>query len=538
MISLQVATIVFKETVDDMKNKVEYGDNPAPQYGAGFFHTSTDSEGITNYYHAMWARDVGRGVMELARLGCQMETMLVARYFVSHINSGNRWARVIHRPISPESTVELDGNSWILSAICDAWKVNGMDKSVGKEFCEKLSPVVDWVDSLVRVSPYSGLLPSMSELSGNPTTRYNVYPIFANYGMMISMRKFAFMAGISGNVVIEEKCHRIEAVLKEALHQLVSDGKFSRVPEGCWFNALDGREHRAFDNSDWGVTSWPIWHWTRQLPFIQDFDDGWLSPERSEFYDINMTTYELIRHYMADGEYFRKYGFVSNTGWSGMAGRHDETMTGYGQGFFTQAALMCDDVNVYGKCLEGIARLGYDGNVIEKLAHDRSPFIVQECYNYENYENALDHAFGVRNDGGRELKDNPGDEGNLAQEAEIVKVLSLVVGITCKEGKLIIMPRLPWLWDGMEVKDYPYWDENGKMHRINISFKHERWLGRTDIHISGIDNVKGVDVRFGPYPVIKGTSGTEVETIRNASWVWKRDLQPKKGIVNCSVSLQ
>ena len=65
----QMATTVFTETLNDMLSKVEYGDNPNPKYCAGFFHTSTDSMGIPNYYRAMWARDCGRGVIEILSSG-------------------------------------------------------------------------------------------------------------------------------------------------------------------------------------------------------------------------------------------------------------------------------------------------------------------------------------------------------------------------------------------------------------------------------------------------------------------------------------
>lgn len=110
----------------------------------------------------------------------------------------------------------------------------------------------------------------------------------------------------------------------------VSDGHYSYAPKGCWFNGIDSRNGRAYDISDWDGTSWPTWHWTRQLPYILHYD--YLSPNADgKFAEVHAASYRLLRHWMAKGEYFRKYGFVSNTGWTGMGGRHDETMCGYGQ---------------------------------------------------------------------------------------------------------------------------------------------------------------------------------------------------------------
>jgi hypothetical protein len=261
------------------------------------------------------------------------------------------------------------------------------------------------------------------------------------------------------------------------------------------------------------------------LPFIQDYDYKTTKIE-GDFEQVNQDSYQLLRQWMAKGEFFRKYGFVSNTGWTGMGGRHDETMCGYGQGFFTQAALMADDINVFTKCLEGIARLGYDGGVIEQMSYEKNPFVMHECFNFENYEKGLDHTFGVHQEGRREIMENPGDEGNLVQEAEIIKVFSMVAGATCVGKKLVLMPRLPWLWDSMECRDFPVADENGKIHRINFSIRHERWLRNCTVEISGAEDFDAIDIRFGPFPrMLNNEKGFETENSEKGCWIWKRNLK-------------
>ena len=514
------ASAIFAETLKDMHGKLEYGDDP--RFGAGFFHTSTDTLGRPNYYRQMWARDCGRGVMEPARFGFAGDAKMVARYFLAHINLTDHWGREIHRPYIPHNAAELDGNAWILSAICSAWRVNGRDEALGREFCDGILPVVGWVDSLIRVSPCGGLLPSISELSGNPSVKYPVYSLFGNYGMGVALEMVAEMAEASGERDLAGRVRLMRAAMEKALRSLVSDGRISYAPKGCWFNGFDGRTGSAYDLSDWDGTAWPIWHWTRQLPFIQDYDAG-RSRIGGEFGKVHRESYLLLRHWMAEGAYFRKYGFVSNSGWTGMGGRHDETMCGYGQGFFTQAALMADDVNTYSKCLEGIARLGYDGGVIEQMSHERNPFLMNECFSYENYEAGLDHTFGTHKNGRREIMENPGDEGNLVQEAEIIKTFALVVGVSCEDGKLVVMPRLPWLWDTMECRDLPVADKHGVIRRINLTFRHERWLGRCTLTIGGAEGFDALDVRFGPFPrMTENPCGFALEQSDNCSWIWLR----------------
>ena len=293
----QQATAVFAETLHDMRSKIEYGSNE--RFPAGFFHTSTEPEGVPQYYNDMWTRDCGRGVIELSRLGFADDARLISRYFLAHITDGDHWGRELHHS-APH--VELDGNVLILSGICSAWRANGMERGLGREFCDGIAPVVAWVDSLTRVSPYGGLLPSTSELSGNPSTDYPVYSIFGNYGIYTVMAQIADMAAASGRPELAAQAARLRTTMEQALGRLVSDGHYSYAPKGCWFNGIDSRNGRAYDISDWDGTSWPTWHWTRQLPYILHYD--YLSPNADgKFAEVHAASYRLLRHWMAKGEY-------------------------------------------------------------------------------------------------------------------------------------------------------------------------------------------------------------------------------------------
>lgn len=206
--------------------------------------------------------------------------------------------------------------------------------------------------------PYGYLLPCESELSGNPNTPYQVYAIFPNYAAKVALTALREMAFSSGAVQIAEQINKMIGKLTASLlKKLVSNNNGSLTAPGCWINGLDSRDGRCYEFSEWDGTSWPIYHWTRQLPFILTADSGLLMLPKDDFHDIHIKTYQYIHQFMCKSKYFRKFGFVSNTGWTGTGGRHDDTMCGYGQGFMTQAALMMDDINTYSKLLEGITRL-------------------------------------------------------------------------------------------------------------------------------------------------------------------------------------
>ena len=64
--------------------------------------------------------------------------------------------RELHHSSSKYEGYELDGNTLIISAICNTWRVNGKDKQLGQEFCDGLKPVINWVDTSMVKSPYWG----------------------------------------------------------------------------------------------------------------------------------------------------------------------------------------------------------------------------------------------------------------------------------------------------------------------------------------------------------------------------------------------
>ncbi|GHT71876.1 hypothetical protein AGMMS50239_41210 [Bacteroidia bacterium] len=294
----QMATAIFAETLQDMRNKIEYGANS--KYPAGFFHTSTEEKGVPQYYEDMWSRDCGRGVIELCRLGFIDDAKMISRYFLAHKNFGDHWGRELHRSGAPHTGYELDGNTLIIAAVCNTWRVNGKDRALGQEFCQELKPVVDWVASSMETSPYYGLMPSSSELSGNPGPAFYVYSIFANYGMYTVLEQIADMAQHCGEVSLADKATSLQGKMKEALSHLISDGKFSYAPNGCWFNGFDGRDGRAYDISDWGGTLWHIWNWTSQLPIIQD-NDNKTNRIEGALSEVNEASNELQRFWKSKG---------------------------------------------------------------------------------------------------------------------------------------------------------------------------------------------------------------------------------------------
>jgi hypothetical protein len=515
---------IFAENLHDLLSKVDDGKGI---FEAGFIHTSTILHDGNCYYKSIWTRDAGRGIIELARLGFYDEALKVSRYLLNNINHGDHWGRTTK--IEDAQDYEIDGNALILIGLFNTWKINGKDKEIAKEIITKVMPLFDWVKNLMESCSYGYLLPCRTEMAGNPNAPYCVYAIYPNYAMKIALKGFYEMACALGLEELSAKIKTMEEKLTDSIiKELTSNGKNSKTLKDCWINGLDGRDGRSYEFSEWDGTSWPIYHWTRQLPFVLQSDLGNLSIVKDDCNEINKKSYDYIHSYMCKSKYFRKYGFVSNTGWTGTGGRHDDTMCGYGQGFMTQAALMNDDINTYTKLLEGITRLAYDGDIVEPLAFDMNPWVMHECFNYENYEEGYDHTFGTMAEGRPGIMNCPGDEGNLVQAAEIIKAITLLAGIDDSiPGKLQIIPRIPWNWDEISVKDFPYVDEAGNVARIDYSMVHDRSLRSCRFTLKSSLSLKKIDVRIGPFPAYLNTfSGNEmeVEKTKGGSWVWLRGL--------------
>lgn len=322
----------------------------------------------------------------------------------------------------------------------------------------------------------------------------------------MACKAYAEMADVCGR---KEDAKRLteqqEGLIASLNERLISKGvhgdQHTLVPAGVWLNGLDEYTGLAAELGDFGA-KFDIHKWTRQLPFIQDYDLGKGGFSSDELDETNRKSYEYIRREMAKGYYFRRYGFVSNTCFGGMGGRHDDTMAGYGQNYFSQAAFLMDDVNVYTKCVEGISRLAYDGDIVVPLTEDRNPWVMHECFTYENYEQGFDHTFGrvgVEEEG---IMHNPGDEGNLVQSAETLKTMSMMAGIYSDGDTLIIMPRLPWECSCAEITNYPVIAPDKSLIRISYTFELERWKNSYTLKVEGAEKFRKALVRIGPLPNI------------------------------------
>ena len=492
--------VIHSQILNDLLMKVDEGGG---DYEKGFFHTSTTTLTDPNYYPMMWSRDVGRGLIELARAGLTEDARSAADYILKAGKSvdGDHYGRLIERF---SGTHEIDGNVNVLLALYMVWRYGGQDRKTARTYLDNALSVFDWLEGLSAASPYGGLLSSKSELSGNPDTEHFIYALFATYGACVAALAYAALAGICGDSPQQSRLCQFSNRLTDAIKvYLISKGpdgpQHTKTPPGVYLNGIDERTGKAAETGDFGP-EFDISAWTRQLPFIQEVDVMEQLIQDGALLEANVNSYDYIKAEMATGYFFRRYGFVSNTCFRGMGGRHDDTMAGYGQNFFTQAALLSDDVNTYTKCLEGIARLAYDGDVVAPMTFDLNPWVMHECFTYENYEQGLDHTFGRIGNETLHIMHNPGDEGNLVQSAETLKSLAIMAGISARGDMLTIKPRFPWECETADIADFPAPRPDGTMARISYRYQMDRVDNAFTLALRGLTGFSQVAVRLGPLP--------------------------------------
>jgi hypothetical protein len=162
---------------------------------------------------------------------------------------------------------------------------------------------------------------------------------------------------------------------------------------------------------------------------------------------------------------YRPFGFY---GWA----------MGYGQGFVTQAALLLDRMKDVTPMLNWTAPETYDAEI--------HSFVVPE-----GVQVSPDGRYIFRT----------GDQGNGVQEAEIVKIFRLLIGVDDNQPqRLHIMPRLPYGWSEIAVSKYPALVEhNGNRETALLRYDLRRAGDRITLDISADRALGPVSLRLGPF---------------------------------------
>jgi hypothetical protein len=108
---------------------------------------------------------------------------------------------------------------------------------------------------------------------------------------------------------------------------------------------------------------------------------------------------------------------------------------------------------------------------------------------------------GVQQDPAGKVWYRFGDLGNGVQEAEIVKMLRLVIGVDdTRPNRLQFYPRLPYDWNNITVNKYPVlFEHSGKIETAFLNYQLERTATGMKLQISADKALGAVAMRLGPF---------------------------------------
>jgi hypothetical protein len=463
-LTAEILANVFTYNVQDIADKID---------DDGMYHTSTKGailfgrgggqfgSYVTNgncYYRDSWTRDMGRSLQELTMLGYTNEASHCADYCLrvaklweepNAPKYGNgqfyppHWSRCANRPAAAPP-YENDGHGLVCMFLYKLWQRLPHRDDWLRARWPDVKDAGDWVvwqlDHPEISGATNGVLHTTGECAGG-----NGYSVYGDYACLIALQSLAQMADSIGQTDSANKWRQYADKMKVAIgnQYIISDPKYGRV----WTLAHAG---------------WPT-HPTVLGPeiFLADYQGFSPKNEDDDWHPVNQAAYQRLI------DSFQPFGF------------YGEAM-GYGQGFVTESALLLDRMRDVTPMLDWTAKQIYDPKL--------GSFVVPE---------------GVQIDPTGKFWYRAGDLGNGVQEAEIVKVLRLVIGVDdTHPDRLQFYPRLPYRWNEMTVQKYPVLFENaGKNETAWLHYELKRTNERQgmDLQIGADRSLGPVAMRLGPF---------------------------------------
>jgi len=424
-----------------------------PRSAGGEFGTFRKNVGV--YYGDAWSRDLGRTMQELTELGFRSKTTPSADFAFRSartwaqdpslkykgVSLPPHWNRVINKPDFAQP-FENDGHGLIALFIYKLWqRVPDRDAWLRAHWTD-VKAAGDWIpwqfDHAAVTGAKDGTLYTTGESAAGKG--YSVYP---DAVCMTALEALAQMADSIGETQSatswRDRAEKMRAAI--SARYAITDPKYGRV----W----------TLDYAGWPNQSTVL----GPLIFLADYHGFAPEDDDSSWRPINKAAYQRLI------DTYRPFGFY---GWA----------MGYGQGFVTQAALLLDRMKDVTPMLHWAARETYDAEI--------HSFVVPE-------------GVQVTPDGRYLFR--TGDQGNGVQEAEIVKIFRLLIGVDDNQPeRLRIMPRMPYGWNEIAVSKYPALvEQNGKRQTAMLHYDLRRAGRSMTLDISSDRPLDAVALRLGPF---------------------------------------
>ena len=463
----EILANAFRYNVHDLAAKVtQDGKYHTSTRGAvswgGYSGFGTYRTNVGNYYNSSWCRDLGRSLQELTELGFTNEAARCADYCLEMARRWEtdprlkiagtviprHWCRVINAP-GTNQCFENDGHGLVTVFLYQLWqRLPGRDAWLRVRWPD-VKAAGDWIlwqfDHPEISGATNGVLHTTSECAV-----MDGYSVYADAICRDALQGLAQMADSIGetNSAVQWRERAAKMRLAISTQYVVNDPKYGRV----W----------TLDYAGWPQQS------TVLGPLIFLADQQGFAPEDvdPQWRPVNEAAYQRLI------DTHQPFGFYGQA-------------MGYGQGFITQSALLLDRMHDATTLLNWTAKEIYDPKF--------NSYITPE---------------GCEIDPSGRFWYRMGDLGNGVQEAEIVKMFRLVLGVDATQpDRLQFYPRMPYGWNKITVDKYPVlFEAAGKTGTTFLRYQLERTLKGMNLKISAEKALGPVAMRLGPFEKPPDTS--------------------------------
>jgi len=460
----EILANVFRYNLQDIVAKVD---------AEGMYHTSTEGatswggyrgvgtfrRDVGGYYGESYTRDMGRSLNELAQLGnlraperCADYDLRTARLYATDlalqyegVQMPPHWSMVLNHP--RKSSFENDGQGLAILFLYKLWQREPDRGAWLRARWPDVKAAGDWILWQFAHPQISGAKNGLLHTTGESAdgSGYSVYP---DAICMHALRDLAVMADSIGESQSAAAWQARAAEMQAAISAgyIVHDPKYGPV----W----------TLNYANW------VYKGTVLGPLIFQADDEGFAPEDGDpqWRAANEAAYRRLI------DSYKPFGFYGQA-------------MGYGQAFVTQSALLLDRMRDATTMLDWAAKEIYVPR-LDQLG--MGSYVVPE---------------GVQIDPTGRYWFHIGDLGNGVQEAEIVKMLRLVIGVDdTHPDRLQLFPRMPYDWSEIAVSKYPVvFASEGRLDTAQLVYRERRSGEGIELHLAADKNVGPMAVRLGPF---------------------------------------
>lgn len=471
----------FSANVQDMKDKVtadgmyHTSTKDAPNWSL-YFGFGTYSINVGKYYPESWTRDMGRSLQELTSLGfideakrCADYCLRTSRLWEDPANAWHgqplaphsehlakafpmtkidppiilppHWGRIANKP-QGWCVFENDGHGLTSMFLYRLWQHLPDRDAWLRARWPDVKAAGDWVlwqfDHPKLSGATRGILFTTSESAS--MIGNSVYPDYTCMNALLALSDMADSIGETKTVAQwRDRAKKMRDAM--AKQYTINDKEYGRV----W----------TLDRAGWPNKSTVL----GPLVLLADYEGFTPQDDDPQWRSFNQAAYQrLIDTYKPFGFYGQAFG--------------------YGQGLVGQAALLLDRMHDAGTILDWAAKQIYNPHYDSFIAPEADDIDPTGRYWYRM-----------------------GDLGNGVQEAELVKMLRLVIGVDdTHPNRLRFYPRMPYKWNEIAIDKYPVLFENsGKNETTFLHYKLQRTNGGMKLTIAADRDLGLVAMRLGPF---------------------------------------